>query len=89
MTCTSLDLVSAEQALMACRSDPFPNCVLLVDLPADHAALAILSSLADLPLVVLVDTAHEDVALLALAHGASDYLLKEAITPARLALTIH
>ncbi|NTW03873.1 MAG: response regulator, partial [Oscillochloris sp.] len=42
-----------------------------------------------LPLVVLVDTAHEDVALLALAHGASDYLLKEAITPARLALTIH
>ncbi|NTU84022.1 MAG: response regulator [Chloroflexales bacterium] len=86
---TVSETTSGDRATEAYRK-ALPDCVLLdYRLPDQEQALEALRALADLPVVLLTGEDGEGPAVHALQHGAQDYLLKSALTPQRLALTLR
>jgi two-component system, cell cycle sensor histidine kinase and response regulator CckA len=85
---------SGEQMLELCLSQ-FPDVILLDDCLPDMNTPLILSKLKTargmdfLPVLVLVNPGNEEVAVQAIASGATDFLIKENITPDSLRLTIQ
>lgn len=80
-----------DQALATCAA-ALPDCILLDYGLPDMDGLAVLTALrdwSDVSVVLLTGIGSEALAVEALRRGAQDYLIKEAVTPDRLHLTIQ